>query len=252
MTIKRIIPCLDIKNGRVVKGTSFIELKDAGDPVEFAAFYDKEGADELVFLDITATTEKRKTVLDLAARTAKEVTIPFIIGGGINKIEDMKEVLQSGASKVSINTSAVENPALIKAGAQQFGGSKIIVAIDAKRKDLSSWEVVTRGGSKSTGLDVCKWAKEVEKLDAGEILLTSMDTDGREEGYDIELTRAVTDSVKIPVIASGGAGKLEHLRDVIIKGGASAVLAASIFHFRQFTIRQAKEYLRSEGIEVRL
>lgn len=252
MAIKRIIPCLDIKNGRVVKGTSFIGLKDAGDPVEFASFYDKEGADELVFLDITATTEKRKTVLDLAARVAEEITIPFIIGGGINKIEDIKEVIQSGASKISINTSAVENPSLIEEGARQFGSSKIIVAIDAKRKSISSWEVVTRGGSKATGLDVCMWAKEVEKLGAGEILLTSMDTDGREEGYDIRLTKAVTDSIKIPVIASGGAGKLEHLRDVIIKGGASAVLAASIFHFRQFTIRQAKEYLKSEGIEVRL
>ena len=252
MITKRIIPCLDVNKGRVVKGVSFINLRDAGDPVELAAYYDREGADEIVFLDITASHEKRKTVIELASKTAEKVFIPYTIGGGINKIEDMREILKKGADKISINTSAVENPDLIKKGAAIFGNQCIVVAIDAKRKDSNSWEVYVHGGRTPTGLDVLEWSREAERLGAGEILLTSMDKDGRKDGYDIELTKAVTSNVNIPVIASGGAGKLEHLRDAILLGGADAVLVASIFHYGEYTIRQAKEYLRSEGIEVRL
>jgi len=252
MITKRIIPCLDVNKGRVVKGVSFINLRDAGDPVELAAYYDREGADEIVFLDITASHEKRKTVIELASKTAEKVFIPYTIGGGINKIEDMREILKKGADKISINTSAVENPDLIKKGAAIFGNQCIVVAIDAKRKDSNSWEVYIHGGRTPTGLDVLEWSREAERLGAGEILLTSMDKDGRKDGYDIELTKAVTSNVNIPVIASGGAGRLEHLRDAILLGGADAVLVASIFHYGEYTIRQAKEYLRSEGIEVRL
>ena len=252
MITKRIIPCLDVNKGRVVKGVSFINLRDAGDPVELAAYYDREGADEIVFLDITASHEKRKTVIELASKTAEKVFIPYTIGGGINKIEDMREILKKGADKISINTSAVENPDLIKKGAAIFGNQCIVVAIDAKRKDSNSWEVYVHGGRTPTGLDVLEWSREAERLGAGEILLTSMDKDGRKDGYDIELTKAVTSNVNIPVIASGGAGRLEHLRDAILLGGADAVLVASIFHYGEYTIRQAKEYLRSEGIEVRL
>ena len=252
MITKRIIPCLDVNKGRVVKGVSFINLRDAGDPVELAAYYDKEGADEIVFLDITASHEKRKTVIELASKTAEKVFIPYTIGGGINKIEDMREILKKGADKISINTSAVENPDLIKKGAAIFGNQCIVVAIDAKRKDSNSWEVYVHGGRTPTGLDVLEWSREAERLGAGEILLTSMDKDGRKDGYDIELTKAVTSNVNIPVIASGGAGRLEHLRDAILLGGADAVLVASIFHYGEYTIRQAKEYLRSEGIKVRL
>ena len=252
MITKRIIPCLDVNKGRVVKGVSFINLRDAGDPVELAAYYDREGADEIVFLDITASHEKRKTVIELASKTAEKVFIPYTIGGGINKIEDMREILKKGADKISINTSAVENPDLIKKGAAIFGNQCIVVAIDAKRKGSNSWEVYIHGGRTPTGLDVLEWSREAERLGAGEILLTSMDKDGKKDGYDIELTKAVTSNVNIPVIASGGAGRLEHLRDAILLGGADAVLVASIFHYGEYTIRQAKEYLRSEGIEVRL
>jgi cyclase len=252
MITKRIIPCLDVNRGRVVKGVSFVHLRDAGDPVELAAFYDKEGADEIVFLDITASHERRKTVIELASKVAEKVFIPYIIGGGINTVEDMREILKKGADKISINTSAVENPSLIEEGSKIFGSQCIVVAIDAKSKDSNSWEVYIHGGRTPTGIDVLDWSKEAEKMGAGEILLTSMDKDGTKDGYDIELTKAVTSNVNIPVIASGGAGKLEHLRDAIIFGGADAVLVASIFHYGEYTIRQAKEYLRSEGIAVRL
>ncbi len=252
MITKRIIPCLDVDKGRVVKGIHFIDIKDAGDPVELAAFYDREGADEIVFLDITASHEKRGTVVDLASKTAKKVFIPYTIGGGISKIEHIREILKKGADKISINTAAVENPSLISEASGIFGSQCIVIAIDAKLRDKDFWEVYINGGRTPTGMDVFEWAKKVEELGAGEILLTSMDRDGTKDGYDIELTGGVTSIVNIPVIASGGAGKLEHLKDVIKYGGADAVLVASIFHFRQNTIREAKEYLRSEGINVRL
>ncbi|MCL6087593.1 MAG: imidazole glycerol phosphate synthase subunit HisF [Actinobacteria bacterium] len=251
MITKRIIPCLDVNRGRVVKGISFINLRDAGDPVELAAYYDREGADEIVFLDITASHERRKTVIELAGRAAEKVFIPYTIGGGINKIEDIREILKKGADKISINTSAVENPNLIKEGARVFGSQCIVVAIDAKKVESSNWEVYIHGGRTPSGKDAVMWAKQVEELGAGEILLTSMDMDGTKEGYDLELTRAITSTVNIPVIASGGAGKLEHLRDVIKIAGADAVLVASIFHYGEFTVRQAKEYLRKEGINIR-
>jgi len=252
MITKRIIPCLDVNKGRVVKGVSFINLKDAGDPVELAAYYDREGADEIVFLDITASHERRKTVIELASRAAERVFIPYTIGGGINKIDDIREILKKGADKISINTSAVENPNLIRDGARAFGSQCIVVAIDAKKVTNSNWEVYIHGGRTSTGKDAVEWAKLAEELGAGELLLTSMDRDGTKEGYDLELTKAITSAVNIPVIASGGAGKLEHLRDVIKLAGADAVLVASIFHYGQFTVRQAKEYLKNEGINVRL
>ena len=252
MITKRIIPCLDVNKGRVVKGVSFINLRDAGDPVELAAYYDQEGADEIVFLDITASYERRKTVLELASKAAEKVFIPYTIGGGIIKTDNIREILKKGADKVSINTSAVENPDLIKDVAYLFGSQSIVVAIDAKKISNFSWEVYIHGGRTPTGLNAIKWAKQIEDLGAGEILLTSMDKDGTKDGYDIELTNAITSSVNIPVIASGGAGKLEHLRDVIRFGGADAVLVASIFHYGEFTIRQAKEYLKKEGINVRL
>jgi len=237
MITKRIIPCLDVKRGRVVKGIGFINLKDAGDPVELAAFYDREGADEIVFLDITASHENRKTVVDLASRTSEKVFIPYIIGGGIRNIDDIREVLKKGADKVSINTSAFKDHSLIKNAAEVL---------------KNYWEVFLNGGRIPTGKDAVEWAVEAEKLGAGEILLTSMDKDGTKEGYDIELTGAVSSAVNIPVIASGGAGILSHLRDVIKYGGADAVLVASIFHYGQHTIKEAKEYLRAEGINVRL
>lgn len=252
MITKRIIPCLDVNKGRVVKGVSFINLRDAGDPVELAAYYDQEGADEIVFLDITASHERRKTVLELASKAAEKVFIPYTIGGGISKTDDIREILKKGADKISINTSAVENPNLIKDAAHFFGSQCIVVAIDAKKISNSNWEVYIHGGRTPTGLNAVEWAKRVEDSGAGEILLTSMDKDGTKDGYDIELTYAITSSVNIPVIASGGAGKLEHLRDVIKFGGADAVLVASIFHYGEFTIRQAKEYLKKEGINVRL
>ncbi len=252
MITKRIIPCLDVNKGRVVKGVNFINLKDAGDPVELAAYYDREGADEIVFLDITASHEKRKTVIELASKAAEKVFIPYTIGGGISGIDDMREILKKGADKISINTSAVENPSLITEGAKVFGSQCIVVAIDAKERGIDSWEVYIHGGRTPTNIDAIDWARKVEKLGAGEILLTSMDRDGSKDGYDIKLTKAVTSSVNIPVIASGGAGKLEHLRDVIKLADADAVLVASIFHYGEFTIKQAKEYLKSEGINVRL
>ncbi len=252
MITKRIIPCLDVNRGRVVKGIGFINLRDAGDPVELAAFYDREGADEIVFLDITASHENRKTVVELASRTSEKVFIPYTIGGGIKSIDDIREILKKGADKISINTSAFNDHSLVENAAEIFGSQCIVVAIDAKycRKDY--WEVFLNGGRTPTGKDAVEWAVEAEKLGAGEILLTSMDKDGTKEGYDIELTGAVSSAVNIPVIASGGAGKLSHLRDVIKYAGADAVLVASIFHYGQHTIREAKEYLRAEGINVRL
>ncbi len=252
MISKRIIPCLDVTNGRVVKGISFLNLRDAGDPVELAEFYDREGADEVVFLDITASHEQRKTVVELASRTAEKVFIPYTIGGGIGSVENIREILRMGADKISINTSAVKNPGLIKESSMIFGSQCIVVAIDAKSKTGGGWEVYLNGGRTPTGIDAIWWAKEAEKLGAGEILLTSMDKDGTKDGYDLQLTSAVVDAVNIPVIASGGAGNLEHLRDVFNLAGADAALVASIFHYGEFTVRQAKEYLRSEGIDVRL
>lgn len=250
MIIKRIIPCLDVDKGRVVKGIKFVDIKDMGDPVELAAFYDKEGADEIVFLDITASHERRKTVVDLASKTAEKVFIPFTIGGGISRIEHIREILQKGADKISISTSAFRDPSLINRASKIFGSQCIVVAIDAKYKNKDFWEVCINGGRTPTGMNAVDWAKRAEELGAGEILLTSMDKDGTKDGYDIDLTSAVTSVVNIPVIASGGAGKLEHLRDVIKYANADAVLVASIFHYRQYTIREAKEYLKSEGISV--
>lgn len=252
MITKRIIPCLDVDKGRVVKGIKFVDIKDAGDPVELAAFYDKEGADEIVFLDITASHERRKTVVDLASKTAEKVFIPFTIGGGISRIEHIREILQKGADKISISTSAFRDPSLIRRASKIFGSQCIVVAVDAKYKNKDFWEVYLNGGRTPTGMNAVDWAKKAEELGAGEILLTSMDKDGTKDGYDIDLTSAVTSVVNIPVIASGGAGKLEHLRDVIKYANADAVLAASIFHYRQYTIREAKEYLKSEGINVRI
>jgi len=252
MISKRIIPCLDVNKGRVVKGVSFINLRDAGDPVELASFYDREGADEIVFLDITASHERRKTVVELASRTAEKVFIPYTIGGGIDSIEDIREILKKGADKISMNTSAVKNPELIAESSKVFGSQCIVVAIDAKKAGSNHWEVFINGGRTPTGLDAVGWAIEIQKLGAGEILLTSMDKDGTKDGYDIELTRAVVSSVNIPVIASGGAGSLEHLRDVFIQANADAALVASIFHYGEHTVREAKKYLKSQGINIRI
>lgn len=252
MITKRIIPCLDVDKGRVVKGISFVDLKDAGDPVELAAFYDREGADEIVFLDITASHERRRTVVELASKAAEKVFIPYTIGGGISRIEHIREILRKGADKISINTSAVKDPSLVRRASKIFGSQCIVVAIDAKYRSKDFWEVYLHGGRTPTGINVIDWAKKVEELGAGEILLTSMDRDGTKDGYDINLTYAVTSVVNIPVIASGGAGKLEHLRDVIKYADADAVLVASIFHYGQYTIREAKEYLKSEEINVRI
>lgn len=249
---KRIIPCLDVTDGRVVKGTNFINLRDAGDPVELAAFYDGEGADELVFLDITASAQGRKTVLDMVYRTAGEVFIPFTVGGGISSLEDIRSILSAGADKVSINTAAVKNPGLVADAAQKFGSQCIVVAIDARQVAPGKWEVYIHGGRTPTGIDAVEWARQVEGLGAGEILLTSMDRDGTKDGYDLELTRAVARAVNIPVIASGGAGTLEHIAEVLTAGEADAALAASIFHFGQYSIRQVKEYLKEKGVPVRL
>ncbi len=252
MHTKRIIPCLDVDKGRVVKGINFVRLRDAGDPVELGEVYDREGADELVFLDITASHEGRELVFEMAARVAEKVFIPFTVGGGIRNIEDIRRMLATGADKVSLNTAAVENPSLVEAAAARFGSQCVVVAIDAKRGNGNSWEVYTHGGRKPSGLDAVEWARRAESLGAGEILLTSMDRDGTRMGYDLELTRAVSEAVRIPVIASGGAGTLEHLAEVILEAGADAVLAASIFHYGEYSIRQAKEYLRRRGIPVRL
>ena len=252
MLKNRIIPCLDVKNGRVVKGINFVELKDAGDPVEQAKIYSDGGADEICFLDITASNENRDTILDVVKKTSQECFVPLTVGGGVRNIEDISNLLKSGADKVSINTSAVTNKKNITESAESFGSQCIVIAIDAKKKSEKRWEVFTHGGRNSTGLDVLNYAKEVEELGAGEILLTSMDRDGTKKGYDLELTELVSNSVNIPVIASGGVGKLDHLYDGLKKGKASAVLAASIFHFGEFSINDAKKYLESKGIPVRI
>lgn len=251
MLKKRIIPCLDVKNGRVVKGINFVQLRDAGDPVECAKTYDKANADEIVFLDITASHEKRPIFLDVVKKTAEQVFMPLTVGGGINSIEDIRSLLNAGADKVSINTSAVENPKLIREAAQQFGSQCIVLAIDAKKIKENHWQVYTHGGRTPTNKDAVRWAKEGEKLGAGEILLTSMDCDGTKNGYDLKLTKAICDAVKIPVIASGGAGTLEHFYDVFTKTSADAALAASIFHYGEIPIPEVKKYLKQKSIEVR-
>ena len=252
MYTKRIIPCLDVKDGRVVKGTNFVGLRDAGDPVELAAVYDRELADELVFLDITASSDNRNTMTDVVERTAAQVFIPFTVGGGIRTAADIRTMLTAGADKVSFNTAAVKNPELLAEGARQFGSQCIVLAVDARQCGSDKWEVYVNGGRTPTGLDLLEWVKRGTALGAGEILLTSMDKDGTKDGYDIALTRAVSEAVTVPVIASGGAGELEHFYEVLTAGKADAVLAASVFHFGQFTVRQVKEYLRSRNVEVRL
>ncbi|HCZ12516.1 MAG TPA: imidazole glycerol phosphate synthase subunit HisF [Nitrospiraceae bacterium] len=284
MLAKRIIPCLDVRDGRVVKGVNFVNIRDAGDPVDNAIFYDEQGADELVFLDITASHEKRKIILDVVEKTATDVFMPLTVGGGIKVLDDIRDLLNAGCDKVSINTTAVNNPEFIKAAAERFGSQCIVVAIDAKRVHDSrfeidqkrevpewlnvsselkqrlfienpsekAWEVYTHGGRRPKGINAVEWAKYMEELGAGEILLTSMDRDGTREGFDLELTRAISESVSIPVIASGGVGNLEHLYEGISIGKADAVLAASIFHYREYTVRQAKEYLKDKGVAVRL
>ena len=271
MLTKRIIPCLDVDGGRVVKGISFVELRDAGDPAELAAVYDREGGDELVFLDITASSDSRDTMVDVVHRVSEEVFIPLTVGGGIRTVEDIRRMLKAGADKVSLNTAAVINPNLIGQGAAQFGNQCMVVAIDAKRVDAtapgsgraeapdsslaldsnSGWEVYTRGGRTPTGIDAVKWAARAAELGSGEILLTSMDEDGQKRGYDLELTRAVSRATSVPVIASGGAGTLDHLYDALEQGEADAVLAASIFHFGEYSIGQAKDYLNGRGVPVR-
>ncbi|MGB9699076.1 MAG: imidazole glycerol phosphate synthase subunit HisF [Thermodesulfobacteriota bacterium] len=278
MLVKRIIPCLDVKDGRVVKGTNFLNLRDAGDPVENARYYDEQGADELAFLDITASAEKRQIILEVVRRTAEEVFMPLTVGGGLRTIEDVRQLLSAGADKVSINTAAVQNPDLIRAAAEKFGSQCVVVAIDAKRvapekevwrlaeelmikgqdqeltnlKSQLSWEVFIHGGRTPTGIDALTWGKKAEEYGAGEILLTSMDRDGTKMGYDLLLNRIFSESLSIPIIASGGAGTLTHLKDVLLYGQADAVLAASIFHYRQYTIREVKEYLKNHNIPVRL
>jgi cyclase len=272
MLAKRIIPCLDVKEGRVVKGVNFVGLRDAGDPVEVAERYDAEGADELCFLDITASHERRKIILDVVARTAETVFMPLTVGGGVRELQDVRDLLNAGADKVSINTAAVQHPDFVQAAAEKFGCQCIVVAIDAKQVSGSQtishqlsairhapsaisapqWQVFTHGGRNPTGLDAIEWARRMESCGAGEILLTSMDRDGTKVGYDIALTRAIADAVRVPVIASGGVGTLEHIYDGLTAGGATAALAASIFHYREFTVRQCKEYLRARGVAVRL
>lgn len=251
MLAKRIIPCLDVDAGRVVKGTKFINIRDAGDPVEVAKRYDAEGADEIVFLDITASYQKRNIMLEVVKKTAEQVFMPLTVGGGVRNVEDIRTLLKSGADKVSMNTAAVENPKLIKEASDRFGSQCIIVAIDAKRKE-PGWQVYTHGGRTPIDLDAIEWAKTVERLGAGEILLTSMDCDGTKNGYDLALTRAISEAVNIPVIASGGAGKLEHFYDAFAAGKADAALAASLFHFKELTIKQVKEYLRKKKVVIRL
>jgi len=279
MLAKRIIPCLDVKDGRVVKGVSFVNLRDAGDPVENAKFYDEQGADELIFLDITASHEKRKIIIDVVEKTANDVFMPLTVGGGIKSLDDIRDLLRAGCDKVSVNTTAVKDPFFISRAAERFGSQCIVVAIDAKRvsgnmsdatgeewfgnpslKDVClrmptqelTWAISTHGGRRMKLIDAVKWARKMEELGAGEIMLTSMDMDGTKDGYDIELTKAVSEAVSIPVIASGGAGTLEHLYEGLVYGKADAALAASIFHFREYTVREAKEYLRAKGVAVRL
>jgi len=252
MLAKRIIPCLDVKDGRVVKGVNFVGLRDAGDPVEIAARYDREQADELTFLDITASHEKRPIILDVVARTAERVFMPLTVGGGVRTLEDIRALLNAGADKVSINTAAVDRPELVEEAAIRFGSQCIVVAVDAKRVAEGRFEVFTHGGRTATGLDAIEWAGRMERMGAGEILLTSMDRDGTQAGYDLELTRAVSRSVQIPVIASGGVGTLAHLYEGLAEGGASAVLAASIFHYGTYTVHECKEYLMARGVPVRL
>jgi len=248
----RIIPCLDVHAGRVVKGVKFEELRDAGDPVSVAAAYEQQGADELVFLDITASSDGRRTMVDVVERTADQVFMPLTVGGGLRSVDDVRTMLNAGADKVSLNTSAIKDPGLVLEAARKFGSQCIVVAIDAKRADDGKWEVYTHGGRNATGLDAVDWARKVASLGAGEILLTSMDRDGTASGYDIPLNLAVSRAVEVPVIASGGAGNLDHLAEVLRDGGASAVLAASIFHFGTYTVKQAKERLRTAGLPVRL
>ena len=253
MFTKRIIPCLDVNNGRVVKGINFVNLRDAGDPVEVAAAYDIAGADEVVFLDITATSDARETVVDMVRKVAEKVFIPFTVGGGIRTVEDFKVLLREGADKISINSSAINNPRLISDAADKFGSQCVVVAIDAgKRADGSGWNIYKNGGRIDVGMDAVEWAMEAERLGAGEILLTSMDCDGTKDGYDVELTRTVSENVSIPVIASGGAGTKEHFYDALTEGKADAVLAASLFHFKELEIVELKKYLQERGISVRL
>jgi cyclase len=253
MNIRRIIPCLDIYKGRVVKGVNFKNIKDVADPVRVADFYNKAGADELTFLDITATSEGRGTILDMVEKVASKISIPFTVGGGIRTVQDMQQIIKAGADKISINSAAIKRPQLISEGASDFGSQFIVVAIDAKkRSDGSGWEVYINGGKVNTGKDVLEWAIQVEKMGGGEILLTSMDMDGTKKGYDIELTKQVSDSVRIPVIASGGAGDMEDFYEVLTLGGADAVLAASLFHFKQIEILDLKRYLRQKGVQVRI
>lgn len=257
MLTKRIIPCLDVKDGRVVKGVKFQELKDAGDPVQNAIFYDNEGADEIVFLDITASSDQRRIILDVVKKTAENIFMPFTVGGGIRNIEDIRNLLNAGADKVSINTAVVKSPELIKETSQRFGSQCIVVAIDAKRKKLQKgknleWEVYINGGRTSTGIDTIEWVIKAEKMGAGEVLLTSMDCDGTKDGYDIELTKTVSNAVNIPVIASGGAGRLEHFYEVLQEASADAALAASLFHYREFSVGEVKDYLARKGVAVRI
>jgi imidazole glycerol-phosphate synthase subunit HisF len=252
MLTKRIIPCLDVKEGRVVKGIQFVQLRDAGDPVELARFYDQQGADELVFLDISASHEGRKTMTEVVKAVASELAIPFTVGGGINALEDMKRILRAGADKVSLNTAAVNNPDLIREGASFFGSQCIVVAIDAKYDpELGSWKVYTHGGRKETGLEVIEWARQAVELGAGEILLTSMDADGGKNGFDLSLTKAVSEAVSVPVIASGGAGNSAHFADAFTEGKADAALAASIFHYKETSVSEVKQFLKEKGVTVR-
>lgn len=253
MFTKRIIPCLDVHNGRVVKGVNFVNLQDAGDPVEIAAAYDKAGADEVVFLDITASSDARNTVVDMVRKVAEKVFIPFTVGGGIRSVEDFKVLLREGADKISVNSAAIKNPSLIAEAADKFGSQCVVVAIDAKRcADRDGWNIYLNGGRVDTGIDAIEWAVQAESLGAGEILLTSMDCDGTKNGYDLALTRQIADHVSIPVIASGGAGTMEHFYDALTKGGADAALAASLFHYKELEIREVKAYLRKRGVPVRL
>ena len=251
MLAKRIIPCLDVKNGRVVKGIQFVNLRDAGDPVENARAYDEQGADEIAFLDITASSDERDILLDVVRKTAEEISIPLTVGGGVRRLEDIRNLLNAGADKVSVNTAAVKDPSFVERASKRFGSQCIVIAIDAKRKG-EGWEVFTHGGRTPTGIDAVAWASKMEEMGAGEILLTSMDRDGTKDGYDIDLTRTIAEATSIPVIASGGVGNLEHLYEGLVLGKASAVLAASIFHYREYSIAQVKSFLRDRGVVVRL